>query len=383
MKNKSFCALPWIGIAVDPNGTVRPCCQFDTSNLPKDFNVNHLDIMNHEFLNDVRKKMIAGEPVSNCNKCYRDEEAKNFSLRLTINDEVDRLYRSLYNTGFQIPDNPITTYLDLDISNTCNLKCRMCSPRYSTAWYPDAQKLGLPIPKGIISHDSFLENINLKSLKVIKLSGGEALLDQHSIIKILNQTKIEELSLYIVTNLTTLPTEEFLEVLKKCKKVTFWCSIDAYGHLNDFIRKGSKWEQIVSNLNWYYDNFEVIINSVVSIYNVNCFEQLVEFIEEKYPKAVYHNLQMAETNYGGVNNWMDPCNLPEPVKENLLLKIETIKNKYNTPIFSAVEKSLKSKGDFNGFLNFDKKLNSLRNEHWKHHNLELYEMILPYIVDRP
>jgi MoaA/NifB/PqqE/SkfB family radical SAM enzyme len=380
--NKSMCPLAWIGVAVDPDGTVRPCCLFGTENLPEDFNIHHPDILNHKFMKNVREQMVAGKPVSNCSKCYHDEKVKNFSLRLVILNEVNQLYQSLYSTNFQIPKEPVTTYLDLDMSNTCNLKCRMCSPRFSTSWYSDAKKLGLPIPKGVVSHNTLLENIDLKSLKVIKLSGGEALLDQDAIINILNKTDIdiEQLSLHIVTNVTTLPTKEFLDVLKKCKKVTLWCSVDAYGPLNDFLRKDSNWQQIVSNLDWYYNNFEIIVNSVVSIYNVNCFNQLIDFIKSRYPKTVFHNLQMAETNYGGVYNWMDPCNLPVPVKQALLPILTEMRSRYTSPIFSAVEKSLNSEGDFNGFVKFDTQLNQLRNEHWKDLNPELYNMITPYIV---
>jgi hypothetical protein len=83
---------------------------------------------------------------------------------------------------------------------------------------------------------------------------------------------------------------------------------------------------------------------------------------------------MAETNYGG-DNWMDPCHLPASVKECLLEKNKINEQKYGRDIFYAVEKSLRTSGNFQEFLKVDEKLNQIRNEHWKNYNRELYNLI--------
>jgi MoaA/NifB/PqqE/SkfB family radical SAM enzyme len=379
-KSKIFCPVPWFSIAVEPTGQIRPCCQYSLDDLPEDLNTFHNDPLNHKYIKDLREKMINEVSITNCNKCYRDEEKKNFSLRIATIDTIEKFSQLDLNKSIISIDDASIIYLDVDINNVCNLKCRMCSPKYSTSWYSDAKKLNLPIPRGSISHNTFLENVDLSKVKSIKLSGGESLLSQEDIIRLIKKTNVENLFVQIISNLTVLPNDELYSLLKKCEKLTIVGSIDAYGDLNNFLRKGSNWDQIISNLDWYYNNnINLVINSVVSIYNVNCFEILIDYIKNRYPNVSFHHLQMAETDYGGTKNWMDPCNLPLQVKKELLEKIKNIKNNYNLPIFFAVEKSLECYGNFEEFIKFDNKLNSLRKEHWKDLNAELYDMITPFM----
>jgi MoaA/NifB/PqqE/SkfB family radical SAM enzyme len=373
--NKTICPLAWNGLHLDLTGKISPCCNFDTESTPKDYNINYSNLMEHPFIEDVRKKMQEGELIPNCNKCYRDEEIRGDSLRTITIKNMQTYFEKVLDTPAIFDNNtPSLKYLDLNFNNICNLKCRMCNPSYSTSWYVDAKKLGLPIPRGVIAHNDPLNGVDLKNLAYIKIAGGEPTMEQEKIISLLERTQIENIGIVIVTNCTILPNKRLFDLLKKCQRVHWIISIDALGPLNDFLRKNSNWEEIEKNLKWYDENFvDIIVHSVVSIYNINCFTDLIDYIKEKFPK-ITHNHAMAETNYGG-DNWMDPCHLPDSVKEFLLEKNKIDEQKYGRDIFYAVEKSLRTSGNFQEFLKVDEKLNQIRNEHWKNYNRELFNLI--------
>jgi MoaA/NifB/PqqE/SkfB family radical SAM enzyme len=78
--NKSFCMLPWVHIAVNPNGDVIPCCVSTATvnkidgtpyNLGKD-NLNQ--IINSDGYKSIRSDMLKGKLVNGCEQCYKQEQ---------------------------------------------------------------------------------------------------------------------------------------------------------------------------------------------------------------------------------------------------------------------------------------------------------------------
>jgi sulfatase maturation enzyme AslB (radical SAM superfamily) len=263
---------------------------------------------------------------------------------------------------------PELTYLDLSISNTCNNKCRMCMPELSTSWYADAKQLGLEIPKGIITNP-LIENGDFSKLKYLKLLGGEPLLEQDKLIKILKQCDLPNLRINLITNTTVIPTEELHNLFTQCKKVSVSLSMDATGALNEFLRKGSEWAKTVETVDWFIsNNYDLNVHSVASIYNVNVLHQLNKFCQSK--KLIQKCVLVDGPEY------MMPRNLPVQVKEKLKKRLEKDKN---DAIINTVIKALSTPGNFAVFVENDNKLNELRNEHWKHANPELYKLLRGYL----
>jgi sulfatase maturation enzyme AslB (radical SAM superfamily) len=198
--------------------------------------------------------------------------------------------------------------------------------------------------------------------------GGEPLMEQDKFIEILKKCNLETMNILITTNSTVRPNEELVTLLKKCKKVGWVLSIDAYGPLNDYLRKGSKWQEVEANLHWFAEQFpdKVNVNGVISIYNVNNFMDLADYINSHYPwcKVAFNIIDGSE--------WMHPRNLPDSVKQNV---IDAIKNHKHPAVPRAVNAVLQDGGDFVSFIEKDKKLSNIRNEDWIDKNPKLYEII--------
>ena len=362
----SYCPLPFNHLAIRPNGKVYPCCAFRWDDVPEDFNINDPDVFNHPFLVNIREKMLKNEPISGCSKCYENEEKTGTSTRKYFIKNSDEY-------GIEVATASKLVYLDLALSNTCNNKCRMCNAELSTSWYSDWKALGRKIPKGILEQNTVLENYDLSEIKFIKLIGGEPLMEQAKFIDILKRCDRKNLTILLTTNATLIPNEELTSLLKECKIFKVNLSIDATGPLNDFLRKGSKWEKTVEVIRWFTDNFtekdSVNVYSVISIYNVNHIDKMYFFLKEHFPK-VGLSLSMIDGP-----DWMHPKHLPEYAKEYIIKLIYDWKKIVNHPFFNKLESELSKGGDFRQFMRGDKELSDLRNEHWKDANPELYEMV--------
>jgi sulfatase maturation enzyme AslB (radical SAM superfamily) len=116
----------------------------------------------------------------------------------------------------------------------------------------------------------------------LKLIGGEPLMEQDKFIKLLKRCDRSKLKILLTTNSTIIPNEELVTLLKECETVWVNLSIDTYGPLNDFLRKGSKWENVVKVLDWFANTFpgKTKVHSIISIYNINNFYLLEEFINK-------------------------------------------------------------------------------------------------------
>jgi sulfatase maturation enzyme AslB (radical SAM superfamily) len=249
----------------------------------------------------------------------------------------------------------------------------MCNPELSTNWYADAKKLGKeffpPIKSGIIRSTELLEEYDLSQLRYLKLIGGEPLMEQDKFIKLLKRCDRSKLKILLTTNSTIIPNEELVTLLKECETVWVNLSIDTYGPLNDFLRKGSKWENVVKVLDWFANTFpgKTKVHSIISIYNINNFYLLEEFINKTYPKKVKSEWQMVDGP-----DWMQPANLPVPVKSKIL---EDLKSKVSNNVFSMCQEELDKTGNYNLFLSKDSKLNEVRNENWHDLNIELANLL--------
>ena len=358
MSRKHSCDLPFHHIATRPDGRVFPCCYFRWEETPDDLTVKHSDPFNHPFLQEIRQKMLNDEYIEGCSKCYKDEETSGRSMRLDMNTV----------THFGFPEEgrgkvPKLTNIDLTFSNVCNNKCRMCGPELSTSWYSDAKKLGIK-HSGIIAKNTILDDYDLSELKFIKLLGGEPLMEEAKLIDLLKKCNRKDLTLLLITNTTIRPQGELLELLKEVKKLKVELSVDSYGKLNDFLRKGSNWEQVEDNIRWFKEQgAQPSVHSVVSIYNVNKVHELIDFCKELELDHKYVMLDGPD--------WMMPRNLPEAVKQDLITEY---KDKQE-PIYKLIVEELKQEGDFSKFKDMDDKLNELRKEHWAPYNEWLFERL--------
>lgn len=368
MQKKYACALPFHHISMRPDGQIRPCCYFREDDIPSDLNASYTDPFNHPFIKDIRKNMSADLPVNGCKKCYIDEKITGNSMRKIANHSLD--FGLPYGENIRGKIEKLTN-IDLAFSNVCNNRCRMCGPDLSTNWYNDAKKLGIEIPKGILTTNSIIDNYNLSNLRYLKLIGGEPLMEQDKFIEVLKKCQLDKLSILLVTNTTILPSQELLDLLNQCRHVATHLSIDAFGPLNNMLRKGSDWNEVDKNVNWFLENmhnkqkFSTCIDSVVSIYNCNMIDKMIDYANTKKLKIKF--------NLVDGPSWMMIRNLPFSAKKELEKLLREQQKIYNFPIFNLILEEISNKGNFQKFITMDQKLNLIRNDDWSEYNRWLYD----------
>lgn len=277
--SQSWCALPWQGVVLQPWGDVQVCCLVDSVSKP--------DIKSYlasAELQDLKDSMLAGERPAACNVCWKNEnqslaswrQKKNLQLssQLTAAQAGDRLFHR-------------TDYIELYISNKCNSKCRMCKPKWSTAWIPDYHDqeiknifgYSVELEKKVVRYnhlnteqlDQLLDIINNKDEHTcISLRGGEPCYADETMYLLSNIKDKSKVSLDLTTNGTILDAD-FLDLISHFSDILLGVSIDASNGLNQYIRGNeTPVPKILENTKSFLklDNVtQFFISNTIMIYN--------------------------------------------------------------------------------------------------------------------
>lgn len=269
LTKKSFCALPWLGVYIQPDGAVRNCAisESDLGNI----NTQSLEaILNGKINETIKKDMLSDVKHSRCSYCYMVEDNQTFGMNTTSN-RVWYLKKLAPKDldFFDKVENYRLNMVDLRWKNTCNFACIYCGPDLSSVW---ASELNLPQR---INDDALQQSLNyiysnIDTINHIYLAGGEPLLIKENLVllkKIYN--KKSDIEIRINTNLSVI-NNDIYDLLKKFKKVHWTVSVDGIENEFEYVRYGSSWQQFLKNLMQLRQDFEIInFNSTWCIMTAN------------------------------------------------------------------------------------------------------------------
>lgn len=240
-----YCAMPFVSLRIEDSqnknsSKVRPCCiyRFDSEKF-----ASVDDYLNSEFLKNLQNHLLEKDELPpGCSTCAKVEKEGQLSVR----QHKNKFFSNIKPKVTQIKE------IDLFVSNTCNLSCIMCSPKFSSAIGAEQKKLGLV--KEIYNFDETdfaLESLSsLSTLSNITIAGGEFFYTKRhkEILQVIVDKKIENVK--ITTNGTVF-NKETVDLLSSIPKLEIRFSIDGTGSSYEFIRYPAKWNSVRENIEKY------------------------------------------------------------------------------------------------------------------------------------
>ena len=127
--HNALCALPWIGVYVDPGGTIKNCAISGT-NLDNIHNTPIDKILASPTNVAIKTDMLNHVRHERCNACYNVENRSNHNVQ-THSGSNRSWYKKYGIKNLDVYDSPNNFNLkivDLRWRNTCNLACVYCGP---------------------------------------------------------------------------------------------------------------------------------------------------------------------------------------------------------------------------------------------------------------
>ena len=391
MNNDKICAVPWMHLNFEPNGKVVPCCLTSHYNyFAGDLNTQPIDaIWNSDNMKKLRKEMINGIEPDICSTCFKKEKVTGESGRIHHNKEFKNVLK----------DIPIITeadgtcnkmelkYWDFRFSNLCNMKCRSCGPRYSSAWVPDAKRLGYTDQEKVWSIASVDDQTNFDFLKdqvqhvqKIYFAGGEPLLmpEHWQILDMLVENKRFDVKISYNTNASTLSygKKRAIDYWNQWEsgKIEVWPSIDEFGPRAELIRSGTVWPKVEENLIELskLENILVRPGMTIGAWNVFRLPELINRLISIGVICARHNYQNFFINLLQFPAHYHVSILPDDFRKETIDKLKAFisshNKKYNTTIdhlFTYIIHELEKPHDpvsAKKFLQMSDVIDHLRNE---------------------
>ena len=256
-ESRTFCMYPWIHLHAYPTGEAYPCCHAEMGvGQVGDCRKNTLEqIWTDTSMQQLRRDMLTETPNAACGRCYEQEANGFFSGRKSANKHHGHHVKKLEANPFEM------TYWDIRFSNLCNLKCRSCGHIFSSQWYQDQAKLAGGDWKDrntVLNYAGRTEldmwqqlEPHLDYVEQIYFAGGEPLLmeEHYNILEELVRRGRFDVRLIYNTNFThtDLKGRSVFEYWKQFKSVAVGASLDGMGHPAEYIRKGTRWYDVVQN----------------------------------------------------------------------------------------------------------------------------------------
>ena len=317
--NDVFCPVPWVHVALRSDGNVTPCCKWSNTDQPiyEDYTYDPFGAFNSKNTLAFREQLEKGIKSIGCNQCYVNEEVGKESLRQRI---IKIISSQTPSAREQIFASPQIRFLELNISNFCNLKCASCDVHQSNLWEKDEielSKLGITRPGPNINT---LKKFNTKDINLdklienhlstdpsftffsIKILGGEPSIQPEVLTLLESCSKKDKLQFQTNTNAVIFPYK-LIQIFKKLNKVDISLSIDGIEDYDRYLRYPSNWKSKLENIKKYmelasmYDNINIKFHCTVSILNIFHLEYYDSFLKKLFGENIvifYSLLQRPE-----------------------------------------------------------------------------------------
>jgi radical SAM protein with 4Fe4S-binding SPASM domain len=309
--SKVFCMFPWLHLNVTPKGDIYPCCSNDytesfgntkTETLQQAFNSHKIKQLRLDMLNDKPSKI--------CDFCYKHEQSGPHSFRNYSKEHFGKYFDDIVPTTQD--DGTVEEfkmrYYDIRFSNICNFKCRTCGSEFSSQWAAEQRANHDPNHYIVIHADDNRGDLltevldHVEHIDLAYFAGGEPLItEEHYIIleEMIRKGRTDTVLRYN-TNASNIKYKkhDILELWKHFKRVELSCSVDHYGERAEWLRHGTDWGKVESNLLTFreldYVHFQ--INTVFSIFNYSTIGEFYHYLMSKNIVRVddwHHSLYLA------------------------------------------------------------------------------------------
>jgi organic radical activating enzyme len=307
----SFCVAKWNQLSLHLGTGMNHSCHHPSPHKISidEIKINTSALHNTSYKKEQRKLMLEGKRPSECDYCWRtedavinDNESNIFSERITKSADAWALphLNKIKSLPWDADVNP--TYLEVSFDTACNFKCAYCSPGYSSTWKQEIEQYGpynlqdltlhsldylketgqmpLPITKPNPYIDAFWQwwPDVVGDLHTFRITGGEPLMSKQvfRVLDFLIENPQPQMEFSINSNLDVPKNliNQFIEKMqtiqekKAVKSFKLFTSNEAHGKQAEYIRFGLNYNRWLANCHRVLAEIPNSHLTVMAAYNI-------------------------------------------------------------------------------------------------------------------
>ena len=282
-KNKPFCTVPFVEGFSGLDSAFRNCCSANPqiSSVPGQ---TFAEWQQDPRLINFKERMYTNKWLPECQSCRVQEQESGSSFRTAVNSAV-----TIDDNFGQWPSR-----WNLKFGNVCNLACWTCN-EYSSSVIAQHKKTVNILPDNFVDPEQEfqtlwveLENDVLKSyayhnVVTLTLLGGEPMYNKtvaNFLTRLIDLGLARRTRLEFHTNATKVNTK--LLAKNVWNYVCVFLSLDAVGQKAEWLRYGSRWKDIESNIDFFKTQANYVeVHCTLSILNINDLVELDKFCKSR------------------------------------------------------------------------------------------------------
>lgn len=385
-KNKdTWCVNADHAMSGNNTGTTKICCMYRNEKLKHSLGIEPISVsFNQSDFKRAREELANGIRHRHCSWCFEEEDAGRKSKRLRDNEK----YFDWLRKG-KAPFEGLAK-VELNLGNTCNLKCRTCGPHSSSTWmqeeydlyenkrYPTYKLFAESMKKYHQHYDDespFWEDLenNLSTIKQFDFYGGEPFMSKKMwrILEVaVEKGYASDMEVHYATNGTQWPDDK-VEIFKHFRHVHISFSIDGINGGFEYMRYPANWKEATENmrkaveLNKRFNNLYLGWCITLSSLNIYSLPEILEEHSKNFRDfGPYLNLV-----HGPI--WYNVTQMPADVKDHVVRRLESISREivdpymydYHIPgVINYIKQGIPNEENWKKFIEYTKRHDEYRGQ---------------------
>jgi len=261
LKNSdTFCMLPFMHIYGSAGGDMVPCCE--AQELPlNNPGESALESWNNEHYRELRRALANGERPKRCEVCWHNEDSGIVSNRQQWEKDNWDTFSDIISVNDDYSVNNPPLWVELKVSNFCNLKCIMCSTHSSYKRVSDLDIISKYTSDGyetrLLRPTDLFASLNewpdlWENVHTLQFTGGEPIINQehYDLLAGIPEHVKKNIKLRYATNISYIKFKKYdlVEIWRQFKHVNIKVSMDGIEDVYNYIRQDGDWDTVYNNM---------------------------------------------------------------------------------------------------------------------------------------
>lgn len=258
--SNTFCMLPFMHIYGSAGGDMVPCCEAQETPLNNP-GESAQQSWNNQNYRELRRALASGERPERCSVCWHNEDSGIVSNRLQWEKDNWETFGDLISVNDDYSVNNPPHWIELKVSNFCNLKCIMCSTHSSYKRVADLDIISKYTTDGyetrLLRPTELFASLNewpelWESVHTLQFTGGEPIINQehYDLLAGIPAELKSKIRLRYATNISHIKFKQYdlVKIWSKFKHVNIKVSMDGIGDVYNYIRQDGDWDTVYANM---------------------------------------------------------------------------------------------------------------------------------------
>jgi MoaA/NifB/PqqE/SkfB family radical SAM enzyme len=261
LKNsKSFCMLPYMHIYGSAGGDMVPCCEAQEIPLNNP-GESAIESWNNDNYKELRRALANDERPERCAVCWHNEDSGIVSNRQQWEHDNWNTFADKISVNNDYSVNNAPYWVELKVSNFCNLKCIMCSTHSSYKRVADLDILKKYQADGyetrLLRPTDLFASLNewpelWDHVHTLQFTGGEPIINKehYDLLEGIPAEAKKRIRLRYASNLSYIKFKKYdlIKIWNEFKHVNIKVSMDGIGDVYNYIRQDGDWDTVYANM---------------------------------------------------------------------------------------------------------------------------------------